>query len=258
MIKTENISFAYGKKTILNNINVEIKSGEIFGVMGPNGSGKTTLMKILSDYIRGYSGRVIIDGINTEKIRRLDFAKKVSVVSQENHVFLPYTVEEIVLSGRYPYKSRFNDYTDVDREKTDEIIKLIGIEELKSKNINKISGGEKQLVFIARALVGESGILILDEPTSNLDIGHNAEIFKIIKSINMKMNKTIILVSHDINFIMGICSRIMILDKGENLFTGTPKEIIDDSIIEKIYNVEVLYGYENGKIKYVIPDIIIS
>lgn len=255
MIRAENINFGYGKKQVLENISFEIKKGEIFGVIGPNGSGKTTLMKILSHYLKDYSGKVFLDGVETNKLKRKDFAKKMSVVSQDNQVFFPYTIEDIVLSGRYPYKKRFDDYTQNDLEIAGEMMEQIGIEELRMKTADKISGGEKQLVFIARALAGESDILILDEPTSNLDIRHNADIFRIIKNINKITNKTVIIVSHDINFIMASCSRVMILDKGRNQFTGTPQEIITEKIMEKIYSVPILFGYENGKIKYAIPDI---
>ena len=255
MIRTENISFAHGKKNVLKNISFNVKKGEIYGVMGPNGSGKTTLTKVITNFYKNYTGKIFVEEKEIKMMTHREITSKMSVVTQENNVFMPYSVEEIILSGRYHNKKFFGNYSEEDFEVVKELMKKINIYEIRNKNINKISGGEKQLAFIARALASESDTIIFDEPTSNLDMGHNGEIFKIIKSINREYGKTIIIISHDINFIMSLCNRVMVMDKGVNIFTGNPKEVLDGNILQNLYNIPLIYSMENNQIKYVIPDI---
>lgn len=255
MIRAENIGFSYGNKKVLQDISFDVKKGEIFGIIGPNGSGKTTMIKVISKILKGYTGKVFIDNVDSALLNYRETAAKISGVPQENKIFMPYTVGEIVLSGRYHSKDFFGSYTVSDYNVADNVMRELKIDGIKNKNADKISGGEKQLVFIARALASGSEAVTFDEPTSNLDIGHNAEMFNVIKRINGELKKTIVIVSHDINFIMTLCDRVMVIENGLNIFTGTPAEIIENKVLEKIYKIKLIYAFEDKKIKYIVPDI---
>ena len=240
IIEVEKLSAGYGRKTVLEDINLTARKGEFMGVIGPNGSGKTTLLRALTRVIPPTSGTIKLYGKDILQTSLKELARKIAVVSQAGDIDMA-TVEEYVLLGRIPHYESFQFLEGPnDIETADKCMRLTGISHLKDKPINHISEGERQLAFIARALTQEPEILLLDEPTSHLDIAHKVQILDLIEKLNKKLNLTVIMVLHDLNLASEYCDKITLLEEGRVHSTGTPEEILDYKVIEKVYKTVVV------------------
>lgn len=240
MVRVENLSSGYGKKTVLYNINFNIKKGELIGIIGPNGSGKTTLLKSVSRVLKPQTGRVLLMGKDIIKIEFRELAKTVAVVSQQSDAAW-MNVEEYVLLGRMPYFTGFQFFeTEHDRETAAKYIGLTGIDSLKDKPMAELSGGERQLAFIARALAQEPALLLLDEPTAYLDITHQIGILDLIRRLNTDLGITVIMILHDLNLASEYCSRLILLNNGSVFSDGTPHEVLTYKAIEEVYKTIVV------------------
>lgn len=240
MLTVENLSSGYGKKTVLYNINFNIKKGELIGIIGPNGSGKTTLLKSISRVLKLQKGRVLLMGKEISKIEFRELAKTVAVVSQQSDAAW-MTVEEYVLLGRMPYFTGFQFFeTEHDREISAKYIGLTGIHSLKDKPMAELSGGERQLAFIARALAQEPALLLLDEPTAYLDITHQIGILDLIRRLNTDLGITVVMILHDLNLASEYCSRLILLNNGSIFSDGTPHEVLTYKAIEEVYKTIVV------------------
>ena len=240
MVRVENLSSGYGKKTVLYNINFNIKKGELIGIIGPNGSGKTTLLKSVSRVLKPQTGRVLLMGKDIIKIEFRELAKTVAVVSQQSDAAW-MNVEEYVLLGRMPYFTGFQFFETVhDRETAVKYIGLTGIDSLKDKPMAELSGGERQLAFIARALAQEPALLLLDEPTAYLDITHQIGILDLIRRLNTDLGITVIMILHDLNLASEYCSRLILLNNGSVFSDGTPHEVLTYKAIEEVYKTIVV------------------
>ena len=178
MIEVRNLKFSYGKNLVFDNINFSANEGEILSIVGPNGSGKTTLLKCINKILNP-EGEIIVDDINLKNLKQNSLAKIISYVPQDGHNFFPQTVFDTVLLGRKPYINWGVSKKDI--EIVSNYLNLMGIKKFALRYFNELSGGERQKILIARALATEARILLLDEPTSNLDLKHQYEIFRIIK-----------------------------------------------------------------------------
>jgi len=234
------VYFKYSDKWILEDISFDIKNGEILGIIGPNGSGKTTLLKLLSRILTPGRGDITVKGIDIAKYNHMDFARSVAVVPQESSFLFPFTVAEAVLMGRSPYlKGRlFENYHDA--EVSAEAMKWMDIYDLKDRPVTDISGGERQRTIIARALAQEPDILILDEPTTSLDIGHQTGIYNLLTRLNSERGLTIVLSSHDLNLAAQYCNKLILMNKGKIYDAGTPFEVITEGNIRDVYGCEVI------------------
>lgn len=240
MIRTFNLNFHYAanpERKILTNINLNFKSNEFTVILGPNGSGKTTLIKIIARLLKPVSGHIFLNDIQYEKIKIKDFYKKVSYVPQKFFSIYPYTVFEIVLMGRslnFNYWG-FESHNDV--KNVNETLERLELSHLASKRINEISGGELQKVILAKSLVQETDILLLDEPNTHLDVKHQIQIFEILKSLKEK-GKTIIAVSHDINLASFYADRLIFIKDGLIKYEGDINSTLKEEIIEEIFEIE--------------------
>ncbi len=169
MIRAEGISFGYGNKTILHDVNMQISEGDVVSLLGPNGAGKSTLIKILLGLLDPHTGDVYLDSKNIKSYKEKELAKKVAYVPQTSYLPFSYSVLDIVIMGRISYQSIFSKYGKKDKDIAEECLKRVGILELKDKMYNELSGGQKQLVLISRALAQEAKVFIMDEPVSGLD-----------------------------------------------------------------------------------------
>jgi iron complex transport system ATP-binding protein len=239
MIKAENITFKYGEKEIIQNTNFAIDRGDKIGIIGPNGAGKTTITKLLTGFRKDFGGKITIKGKDIRQMDRKSAARLISVVLQNVEVFFPYKVKEIVLMGRYPHIKDFSDYSKTDILKSEEVMKKMNIFDLREKEINKLSGGEKQRVFIAKALVAEPEVLILDEPTSNLDIKSQYDMFELIENIHKEKPITIILITHDMHHALRFCDKIMVVKNGCVQYFGQAEEIIKKEVISDIFDINI-------------------
>lgn len=240
MLKAENLTCAYEKKIVLSDVSFQVERGEFLGIIGPNGSGKTTLLRALSRVIEPSGGMVTLHG---RDIRRMDprlLAKSISVVSQS--VSLDgFTVEEFVSLGRMPYYGTFQFFeTGKDYEAVRRAMELTGVNGLKDRILGKMSGGEKQLVLIARALAQEPELILLDEPTAHLDIAHQVNILDLIRRLNREFGLTVVMVLHDLNLAGEYCHRLVLIKGGLIHKTGRPGEILNYRDIEEVYGTRVV------------------
>lgn len=238
-LEVEKIKYGYGEKMVLNEISFSVKKGEFISILGPNGSGKSTLLKTLNNIYKPWEGKILVRGKNIKELKKKELAKNMALVLQDNSVDYEFTVEDIVLMGRHPHKGRFQREDENDYKIISESLEMTNTTELRHRKITELSGGERQRVMIAKALAQRASIILLDEPTSHLDINHQIEILKLLKDMNKKRGTTIILVIHDINLGVRYSDKIIILNKGKILDKGKPEEIITKKNIESVYNIKV-------------------
>lgn len=251
-VKVENLKFFYGNKIILNDISLNFDKGKFYSIIGPNGSGKSTLIKNLSKILPPMYNSVFIDKIDISTINNKKLSQKISVIPQDIKIEYDFTVFDVVMMGRSPYKRRFEDFNVEDEKIVEKYMKATNTWYLKDKLITELSGGESQRVIAARALTQETDIILLDEPTSHLDIQYQIEFLKIFK--NLRMNKVIIAVLHDLNLAATFSDEIILINKGEIISKGTPWQVINKENIKNVYNLSVEV-FENpiNKCPYIIP-----
>jgi len=239
MIDVRSISFRYHKSWVLQNVSFQVGKGEFIGVIGPNGSGKTTLLKILYRLLAPQQGEILFELLPLKKMSRIDIAKRIAVVAQETYLLFPFRVMEIVLMGRSPYLGHLMFERERDLEIAKKAMEWTEILNLSDRPIDELSGGERKRAFIARALVQESEVILLDEPTANLDIHHQIEFLNLILSLNRERGLTIVMATHDMNIASEFCDRLILLREGRIYRTGPPEEVITQETIETVYGCEV-------------------
>ncbi len=254
IISIDNLWFKYDKDSILENININIDQGSFISIIGPNGSGKTTLLKNMVNLLTPTKGSISLFKKDIKNIKYKDLAKKVAVVHQSNNIGFNFSVEDVVMMGRFPYLKRFQSETSKDYEIVEKAMKNTGIFDLKDRSILNISGGEMQRVMIARALVQEPEILVLDEPISNLDLKYQVGILNICKELNKKDNLTVICILHDINLASRYSDNIILLKDGKIHSLDKPNNVITKKNIKEVYDIDVdVKNIENTDIPYIIP-----
>ncbi len=243
-IKTDSLKVGYSKKIVVDNVSFTLNSGEILCVLGPNGCGKSTLIKSIIDQIKSLDGKISILGEDLHNLSPKEKAKKLSAVLTERPAPDLMTAYELVATGRYPHTNYLGNITKEDEKIIEESISLVNGEKLADKEITELSDGERQRIMIARAICQESDIMVLDEPTSYLDIRYKIELLDILKKLALEKNKTIILSLHEIELVSKIADHVMLIDEGHVFAFGSPATVINDANIQKVYNIE--YGSYNS------------
>lgn len=240
LLELRSLTFGYGKHKVIDSISFEVEAGDFTGLIGPNGAGKTTLFKIISRIISPWSGSVAFNGSDVSGISRIELAKKVAVMPQllETHFF--FTVEEFVLMGRFPHMKRWQGPSKNDLDAVERAIELCDLKELINQPINELSGGERQRAMLAQTLAQEPQLILLDEPTAHLDIGHQCAILDLLKKLNRDNNLTVLVVLHDLNLASEYCSKLVLLNKGKIHTIGAPKEVLTYQNIEEAYKTVVV------------------
>ena len=239
ILEVEKIEFGYSENLVLNGIDFSIERGKFISIIGPNGSGKSTLLKTLNNLYIPTCGSIKIDGKDINSFKKRDLAKEIALVPQDTSIDYDFSVEDIVLMGRHPYKKRFERENEDDYSIAREAMELTNTIKFSKKSIREISGGERQRVIIAKALAQNPRIILLDEPTSNLDINHQIDILNLLKKLNRERNTTVILVIHDINLAARYSDEIILVNKGRILSKGRPEDVISLKNIEETYNMKV-------------------
>ncbi|MCH4822910.1 ABC transporter ATP-binding protein [Gramella lutea] len=238
VLKTENLSIGYRKKNTVNliasEIDIEVKPGELVAVIGVNGAGKSTLLKTLSGIIQSIDGQVFISSNKLSKINPSDLAKNISIVLTEQFLSKNLSVIELVALGRQPYTNWIGRLTKTDLRKIKKAMALVGIENLRTKKCYELSDGQMQKVLIARAIAQDTPLVILDEPTTHLDLYHKAYVLQLLKKLTRKTNKTIVFASHEINLAIQLCDKIILMQEKKVQF-GTPKELLDSGAFSDLF-----------------------
>jgi iron complex transport system ATP-binding protein len=248
VFELDKVSFKYNSTLILRNISLKIPQGRITGILGPNGSGKTTLLKILSGINKPSQGSVFLYNRLLETYSRKDLAKQIAFLEQNNSVSSPFTVREVVEMGRYPWLKPLSSLKARDKEIVDYALQCFDLTAKQDQTIGTMSGGEKQLVSLARAMAQEPQILILDEPTTYLDIGHQSMVMEYLYKWHKEWKTTIIMVIHDLNMLSQYCDHLIVLDNGVFVKDGVREEVLCKELITKTYkaNFSVIKHPDSG------------
>ncbi|MFP4521262.1 MAG: ABC transporter ATP-binding protein [Fibrobacterota bacterium] len=244
MLKAEKIFFSYSGEPVLQGADISAIPGKVTGLIGPNGSGKSTLLKCMAGILKPLSGKVFFRQKNISEIKRKKLAGFISYFAQENSFSGVFTVFETVLLGRCPLIGWSPGKKDL--EAVEKTIAVMGLEGSEEKNINELSGGEKQKVFIAQSLVREPEVLLLDEPANSLDIKHQLDVFRLVVKTAAQQKTAVVAAVHDINMASKFSDTITLLEEGKTVRSGTPVEVICQETISRVYDVGVKVSIEEN------------
>jgi iron complex transport system ATP-binding protein len=230
------LSFNYAAFQVLKDVELKMELGEMLSIVGPNGSGKSTLLKCINRILKPKQNTVLIDGQDASKFKIKELSKIMGYVPQSSTSTFPFTVFDVVLMGRAPY-IHWN-LGDQDTEVVAEMLELLGISELAMRHFNELSGGEQQKVIIARALAQQPQILLLDEPTSSLDIKHQLEILCILKGLTLTKERAVIVSMHDLNLASRFSDVMVMLKQGHIYAVGAPEDVLTEKNIETVYGIK--------------------
>ncbi len=236
-IRTEKLDIGY-KSDLIKDISLCVRPGEIVTLIGPNGSGKTTLLKTLSGELKSRGGTVYLDGDDRESLKASEIAKRMSIVMTYKIKPELMTCREVVEVGRYPYTGSFGILSDTDREKVKEAMEWTDVADLDESLFSNISDGQKQRVLLARAICQEPEIMILDEPTSFLDIRHKIDILQRIRAFAEGKKVAVLMSLHELGIARNISDTVVCVGEGEVLKTGTPEEVFKEEFIRRLYHLE--------------------
>jgi iron complex transport system ATP-binding protein len=237
-LEMRNVTLGYNHQPVLRDITLKASPGEMVGLIGPNGSGKSTIIKALSRVMQPDSGKIAVNGQDIVTIPRRELACMVGVVPQLPLLPSSFTAFEIVLMGRNPHLGLFQSESRRDWDMAWQAMVKTGTDPLANRHINELSGGEIQCVLIARVLVQETKVILLDEPTANLDIGRQVEILDLIKNLCTENNLTVMAAVHDLNLAAQYCDRVILIHEGKIHAEGTPQEVITENNMRQVYGAE--------------------
>ncbi|MGB4439630.1 MAG: ABC transporter ATP-binding protein [Sedimentibacter sp.] len=253
-ITVENLNVSYFDKEVLKDINFHINSGEIVTIIGPNGSGKSTLIKAVSRCLKPSKGNIFLDKNNIKQIDTKEIAKKLAVLPQVKNVSSDISVEELVSYGRYPHLNFGKRLSKEDNEIVTWAIEKTGLENMRKRLVCTLSGGERQRAWIAMSLAQKPQILILDEPTTYLDISYQLEVLELVKELNNTLGITVVMVLHDLNQASRYSDKLMVINKGKLCEFDAPDKIINKSLLKNIFKIDAdIYEDEINNCPYFIP-----
>jgi len=234
MLDIRGVSFAYDHR-VLEGVSLQVRDGELAAIIGPNGSGKTTLLRLIRGLLRPERGEVVLDGRPLERYSQRELAQMIGYVMQEHTVGFPVTVLEYVLHARYPYSNGFGFEHEEDLEIAHRVLKLTDALHFKDKLVNELSGGERQRVMLARALAGEPRVLLLDEPTANMDIRYQVEMLSVIKNLTLERRLCSIFIVHELNLASEFADQVLLLKEGRAVAVGPPDQVLTEQSLRAVY-----------------------
>ena len=249
VITTKNLNISYGNVDIVKDLNLSIPEGKITTIIGANGCGKSTILKTLARILKPKSGEIYIAGTEINKQSSKELAKKMAVLPQSPKAPDGLTVQELIAYGRFPHQKGFGSLSKEDHDIVNWALEVTGISEFKDRTIDALSGGQRQRAWIAMALAQETDILLLDEPTTYLDLAHQLDILKLLEELNKKQGRTIVMVIHELNNAARFADHMIGVKKGKKVCEGTPKEVMTNQNLKEIFNIdaEIIEEAKSGK-----------
>lgn len=245
MISLKGISKKYGEKKVLDRVDLNLPKGKVIAFIGSNGAGKSTLISVISRTLKKDEGDVFVDDKELKQWKHQELAKRLSILKQSNHLNIRLTVRELVAFGRFPYSQ--GNLTAEDEKKVDMALDYMEIAELQDRFLDQLSGGQRQMAYIAMVIAQDTEYIFLDEPLNNLDMRHSVKIMKILKRLVDEMGKTIMVVIHDINFVSCYADYIIAMKNGKIIKQGQTSEIIEKSTLKSIYGMDISIENYCGK-----------
>ncbi len=251
MIEVKDVTAGYDKKQILNGISFKVNEGESLSIVGQNGCGKSTLLRVMCGTL-DFKGEVLINGKNIKKYKPKELARKVSMLSQTTQLYFNYSVYDTVMMGRYPHQKTgiFSTTTAKDREIVEEALKVVEMYDFKDRNVDELSGGQLQRVFLAKIIAQDPDIVLLDEPTNHLDLVYQVELVEFLKKWGKDKNKTIIGVIHDLNLAMELSPKTLMMSSGTIASYGQNQEVFTSKEFKSIYGLDVINYMMNSYEKW--------
>ncbi len=247
LVELRDVAFAYprperrrGRPFAFDAVSFAVEAGEIFGIVGPNSAGKTSLLRLLTRVLTPARGDIRLDGRPVGALAHWELARQVAVVPQDAPRPFPFSVEQLVMMGRFPHAPRRFFETAEDAAVTRAAMAATGTLPLAALPLEELSGGERQRAMLARALAQQPRLLVLDEPTSHLDLRYQAETAELLRRLNRERGVTILLVSHDLNLAAELCDRLLLLHEGRVARVGTPAEVLEQSLLEAVFGCRVV------------------
>ena len=240
MLEARRVTVNYGPREAVADVSLRAEPGEIIAIIGPNGAGKSTLLRTLNASLRATRGEVLLDGKPLRSLARRAIARRIAVVAQEADLRFPVTVMEFVLGGRYAWSSAWGWETDRDVEIARGILGETELENFATRLMSELSGGERQRAVLARALATEAKVLLLDEPTANLDLAHQATMLRLVRGRCDKRESAAVVVTHDVNLAAEFSDRVLLLKNGREIATGTPSRVLNAQLLRTVFGLEVL------------------
>jgi iron complex transport system ATP-binding protein len=245
MIVTNGISKAYGNSLVVDDVSITIPVGGLTSIIGPNGAGKSTLLSIIARLMAMDKGTVTVDGMDVTKTQSDQLARRLSILRQDNHISSRLTVRDLVTFGRYPYSK--GRPTVEDKVHVDQAMQYLNLEPLADRFLDELSGGQRQRAFVAMVLCQDTDYVLLDEPLNNLDMKHASAMMKILRKAADDLEKTVVLVLHDINFASWYSDHIIAMRDGKVWGTGTVNDIIDTDALREIYDMQIAIHEIDGR-----------
>jgi iron complex transport system ATP-binding protein len=232
----------YGAREVVSNVSLKTEPRQLTAIIGPNGAGKSTLMRALNGALTPSGGAVLLDGKPLRSLARRVVSRRLAVVAQESELRFPVTVLEFVLGGRYAWASvgAWGWETERDLEMSQEALRETELENFSARLMNELSGGERQRAVLARALATEAAILLLDEPTANLDLAHQAAVLALLRARCDERDAAAVVVTHDLNLAAEFADRILLLKDGRAVATGAPREVLTEDLLREVFEIGVL------------------
>lgn len=241
---TEHLELTYGENTIIHNLELHIPNGKITALVGRNGCGKSTILKSLARLLKPTKGNVYLDGKAIQTMPTKEVAKKLAILPQSPTAPEGLTVEGLVWHGRYPHQRLLGKRSDQDYGMVNWALQVTGMTEFKTRTLDELSGGQRQRVWIAMALAQDTELLLLDEPTTYLDMAHQLEVLELLKKLNEEENRTVIMVVHDLNHAAKYAHHLVAIKDGNKVMEGAPKEILNDELFENVFGVKARVTYD--------------
>ena len=246
-IEIRNITKSYGSKKVVDNVSVTIPTGKITSFIGPNGAGKSTVLSIISRLLSADNGDVYLNGELLNRKKSSDIAKQLAILKQTNNINLRLTIEDLVSFGRFPYSK--GNLTQTDRTFIDNAIAYMDLDDIRHQYIDSLSGGQRQRAYIAMTLAQDTDYILLDEPLNNLDMKHSVQIMQVLRKLATELNKTVVIVIHDINFASCYSDYIVAMKNGKLVHQGEVNHIMQSTVLQDIYDMTIpIQDIDNHKI----------